>query len=901
MVRQKPDVIIQIGNDQFTLGDHLISFEFKLGESRQQSYINFVIYDYNGEIANKYFVSSYKKGGLIPVAPPTEEVATSTTVSTVEGLGNGVTISNSDNGTVSRGGKFIPEVCAFLDMIASKESAPGQGLTRIGYFSNNGVGNSQGFFNETEALGGFPISAGTSYNVGRYQFRLQDYNHAREKDKSINNYLPANQDKIAYFKLGYREALPYLLRGDIPKAISKAAAEWASLPTSDNPRGVHNQVQAGTTIAGLIAYYNTRLNYYRSLSQSQGEQASQPKPTSVASQNISEEYVTKSVLNSTAQVSFYGKGFDGGKTASGEIFRTNTDFTAAHNTLAFGTLVRCTWLVNNKSVIVRINDRGGFAKLGRQLDLSTVAMRSLSDGTNDAINAGVISAKLEVVERKLSPGSSSKELAKNQAIKTVETEKNTPPQAQPEEIAYKGQQIFIEVSLDGGKSYGAASFIHQATRTSGMGKHLTSFSGVAVSWKLNRRVKSTRYSKVTLKGLATNIARQNQLELVMKEEGEFIESVAQVSLSDWKFLLQVSERQGFNVRTVGRQLYLDKITTGTTLQSYLISDVVENRILSLDIDDTAQTAANFEYQPGTVSTTVDPDSGTFLSTDKKIDGGGSASTGQQLPPMVQGKNYSNPRSQDKKKKEFLVNIKLFTEPEDIENSTPDTPILLDLRNEKYEFLSSKSWFVESVLHRFDAGVMTTDLTLYQLLESTETTVEEIGKTAGTNYTDRGIGSLAPYKIVDWKGNNVLAFEDIAPHWKGSRNYAVKKPRQGQREGAISHMRGNPKELVYDFTISQNGSVSVNVPSPVQGKVVRIEPGFGRVVIEDSSGTRTQVLHMSGLRVKEGDQVLFGSILGTQNRVDAGGASTGVHVHIQTSELILRRYIDALLSGNFGGI
>ena len=49
--------------------------------------------------------------------------------------------------------------------------------------------------------------------------------------------------------------------------------------------------------------------------------------------------------------------FQGRRTASGEFF-DHTELTAAHKTLPFGTLVRVINLHNNKSVIVRVNDRG---------------------------------------------------------------------------------------------------------------------------------------------------------------------------------------------------------------------------------------------------------------------------------------------------------------------------------------------------------------------------------------------------------------------------------------------------------------------------------------------------------------------------------------------------------------
>lgn len=66
--------------------------------------------------------------------------------------------------------------------------------------------------------------------------------------------------------------------------------------------------------------------------------------------------------------SYYGPGFHGKKTASGEIFDMYK-MTCAHRTLPFGTMLLVTNLTNNKSVKVRVNDRGPFIE-GVILDLS---------------------------------------------------------------------------------------------------------------------------------------------------------------------------------------------------------------------------------------------------------------------------------------------------------------------------------------------------------------------------------------------------------------------------------------------------------------------------------------------------------------------------------------------------
>lgn len=73
--------------------------------------------------------------------------------------------------------------------------------------------------------------------------------------------------------------------------------------------------------------------------------------------------------------SWYGRPYDGRPTASGEIYNMYA-MTAAHRTLPFGTRVRVVDLENNRSVVVRINDRGPFVE-GRIIDLSYAAAQAL--------------------------------------------------------------------------------------------------------------------------------------------------------------------------------------------------------------------------------------------------------------------------------------------------------------------------------------------------------------------------------------------------------------------------------------------------------------------------------------------------------------------------------------------
>jgi len=89
--------------------------------------------------------------------------------------------------------------------------------------------------------------------------------------------------------------------------------------------------------------------------------------------------------------SYYAEKFNNLKTASGVRF-DNNKLTAAHKKLPFGTVLRVTNPVNNKSVIVVVNDRGPYAK-GREIDLSRKAFMSIA--TNK--NSGVLKVTLEIL------------------------------------------------------------------------------------------------------------------------------------------------------------------------------------------------------------------------------------------------------------------------------------------------------------------------------------------------------------------------------------------------------------------------------------------------------------------------------------------------------------------------
>jgi rare lipoprotein A (peptidoglycan hydrolase) len=103
------------------------------------------------------------------------------------------------------------------------------------------------------------------------------------------------------------------------------------------------------------------------------------------------------IVEQVGEASFYGAGFHGKKTATGEKFDQN-DKTAAHPTLPLGTKATVTNLENGTSVDVKINDRGPYVK-GRDIDLSKGAAKELGM-TKDGVAPVKIEAEVVPPEKR---------------------------------------------------------------------------------------------------------------------------------------------------------------------------------------------------------------------------------------------------------------------------------------------------------------------------------------------------------------------------------------------------------------------------------------------------------------------------------------------------------------------
>jgi rare lipoprotein A len=107
---------------------------------------------------------------------------------------------------------------------------------------------------------------------------------------------------------------------------------------------------------------------------------------------VPEQQLENVIQRQQGMASWYGPGFHGRLSASGERFNQNA-MTAAHRTLPFGTRVRVINQNNGRSVIVRINDRGPFVR-GRIIDLSVEAARKIG-----MYGSGIAPVEVEVLGR----------------------------------------------------------------------------------------------------------------------------------------------------------------------------------------------------------------------------------------------------------------------------------------------------------------------------------------------------------------------------------------------------------------------------------------------------------------------------------------------------------------------
>lgn len=254
------DIIASIEglNSTWQPGVNLIDVEIVLGAGKGASSGKVVVAD-PGHVTGKALIKhSASIGGLTPL--DTSETPAPTTAPTTAPTPVGVPPTGQvagGNGTVARGAKFTPEILAALDTVVLHEIS--QPLSLQGYYSLNGAG----YFSELDITAGkgFPASAGTKFNVGRYQINRGDWSDAKKANPDIKGFSPKDQDLVALYKLfSVNRGGKQILAGDVDGFLRQAANEWVSIPGGPQ----HQPQNPPKTLREYKDYYAQRLAYHKS-------------------------------------------------------------------------------------------------------------------------------------------------------------------------------------------------------------------------------------------------------------------------------------------------------------------------------------------------------------------------------------------------------------------------------------------------------------------------------------------------------------------------------------------------------------------------------------------------------------------------------------------------------------
>src|SRR5262244_2575852 len=155
---------------------------------------------------------------------------------------------------------------------------------------------------------------------------------------------------------------------------------------------------AGVTLLGCLAGCSLKQESMPLPSVPYAHEEAAPAPVSqaLAPQMHEAAPAGKPATTQIVTASWYGPGFHGRETASGETFNQRA-LTAAHRTLPLGTEAKVTNLETGQSVIVTINDRGPYVK-GRYLDLSRAAAKQIG-----LTKKGVAKVKIEAKTPRRAP------------------------------------------------------------------------------------------------------------------------------------------------------------------------------------------------------------------------------------------------------------------------------------------------------------------------------------------------------------------------------------------------------------------------------------------------------------------------------------------------------------------
>lgn len=475
--------------------------------------------------------------------------------------------------------------------------------------------------------------------------------------------------------------------------------------------------------------------------------------------------------NTQASTYGYGEATQGGTIgAYGDRINFDGLFAAMVSTRYKYASMRVTNLANNKSIVVKIVDRGPFAVENgraarplrehptRKIDLTRGAWRELTNGAAP----GIINVRIEWLQ----PGTSTATETGRQATKqqkdaaqTVESNRQlstipTPstPQAAaassvvaaksaakaitPPAQTLAGAQITVELGFNG-NNITAFSFIHTGLRYSLFDPDLLEFRGQASTWAMSQRIKNTIYQKLTFRKVAQKICSSYGMTLQMSEEGPLYQFFPQHGQNDYEFLLAEARRIGYRVHVKGVKLTIEPREKITPPNTFVLEYGV-NMGLSFEITHQAESDSQGgarSSDPGNKTTTglikyaIDPDTGKVRQTKKESSAGLGTDTvgiisGSTLPvpkPKTDGTTAAadSQRRENEKRVKGIQATASFPTTEQTLLITPDSPF----QTKGISVTADRFWVVASVKHNYSGGAMKTDVSLYSPLKNKRPTTD----------------------------------------------------------------------------------------------------------------------------------------------------------------------------------
>lgn len=205
---------------------------------------------------------------------------------------------------------------------------------------------------------------------------------ARELSKKINRLFPDSEYRLQLEQKFEKllEDIKNLRRRNVVSNAIPAQPQKESLPkVSFNSSSETNSSPSSSSVQLTSAQRRTRERRKRL----------KLSPVRILRSVVVESKPENKVYHGEA--SYYADFFNGKNTASGSTF-SNSDLTAAHRTLSFGSTVRVTSKASGKSVVVTITDRGPYVD-GRIIDLTSRAFSAL-----EPLSRGVINVEMEILE-----------------------------------------------------------------------------------------------------------------------------------------------------------------------------------------------------------------------------------------------------------------------------------------------------------------------------------------------------------------------------------------------------------------------------------------------------------------------------------------------------------------------